>query len=121
MITVIELASAGPGPFAGMMLADHGARVVRIEPPDTGRLRDYGRRDIINRNREVLVLDLKAPGAIDRVLDLVAAGMTNGQIATKLFISTKTASVHVSNILAKVGASTRTEAVDVARQRGLLD
>lgn len=55
------------------------------------------------------------------VLDLVAAGMTNGQIATKLFISTKTASVHVSNILAKVDASTRTEAVDVARQRGLLD
>ena len=55
------------------------------------------------------------------VLDLVASGMTNGQIATTLFISTKTASVHVSNILAKLGASTRTEAADLARQRGLLD
>ncbi len=55
------------------------------------------------------------------VLGLVAAGMTNGQLAKRLFISTKTASVHVSNILAKLGATNRTEAVDLARQRGLLD
>lgn len=55
------------------------------------------------------------------VLELVAAGMTNGQLAAKLFISAKTASVHVSNILAKLGAATRTEAVDLARQRGLLE
>jgi len=38
----------------------------------------------------------------------------------RLFISTKTASVHVSHILAKLGATTRGEAVDVARRRGLL-
>ncbi|WP_188836686.1 helix-turn-helix transcriptional regulator [Flexivirga endophytica] len=55
------------------------------------------------------------------VLQLVAEGMTNGQIAGKLFISTKTASVHVSNILAKLGAANRTEAVDLARQQGELD
>lgn len=55
------------------------------------------------------------------VLLLVAEGMTNGQLASRLFISTKTASVHVSNILAKLGASNRTEAVDLARQQGLLD
>lgn len=55
------------------------------------------------------------------VLRLVAEGMTNGQVAARLFISTKTASVHVSNILAKLGAATRTEAVDLARQRALLD
>ncbi|HEX8058172.1 MAG TPA: CoA transferase, partial [Novosphingobium sp.] len=30
-VTVIELAGIGPAPFAGMMLADHGARVIRIE------------------------------------------------------------------------------------------
>lgn len=71
-ITVIELASAGPGPFAAMMLADHGARVIRVEPPDKARLRDYGPRDIINRNREVTVLDLKHPGDVARVLDLAA-------------------------------------------------
>jgi alpha-methylacyl-CoA racemase len=71
-IVVIELASAGPGPFAGMMLADHGAQVIRIEPPDNARLRDFGPRDIINRNREVLILDLKDPVAVARVLDLAA-------------------------------------------------
>lgn len=54
------------------------------------------------------------------VLELVAAGLTNGEIGRRLFISTKTVSVHVSNILAKLGAGSRTEAAAVARQRGLL-
>lgn len=45
-----------------------------------------------------------------QVLDLVARGLSNGQIAEQLFISSKTASVHVSNILRKTGATTRTEA-----------
>ena len=54
------------------------------------------------------------------VLRLVAAGRTNGQIAGQLFIATKTASVHVSNILAKLGATSRTEAAALARDRGLL-
>ena len=55
------------------------------------------------------------------VLALLAEGLTNRQIGQKLFIAEKTASVHVSNILAKLGASGRTEAVTVAHRRGLLD
>jgi DNA-binding CsgD family transcriptional regulator/tetratricopeptide (TPR) repeat protein len=55
------------------------------------------------------------------VLALVSAGRTNGEIAAQLFISTKTASVHVSNILAKLGAAGRTEAAAIARRRGLVD
>ena len=54
------------------------------------------------------------------VLDPVAAGRSNSEIGQQLFISRKTASVHVSNILAKLGAATRTEAVALARRRGLL-
>ncbi|PRY57052.1 regulatory LuxR family protein [Knoellia remsis] len=54
------------------------------------------------------------------VLELVARGLSNGQVGTELFISTKTASVHVSRILAKLGASSRTEAAAVARDRGLV-
>ncbi|MGY2127212.1 helix-turn-helix transcriptional regulator [Blastococcus sp. SYSU DS0617] len=54
------------------------------------------------------------------VLRLLAAGRTNRQIGSELFISEKTASVHVSNILAKLGASGRTEAVAIAASRGLL-
>jgi len=55
------------------------------------------------------------------VLALVAAGRTNRQIGEELFISQKTASVHVSRLLAKLGAATRGEAAAVARREGLLD
>lgn len=53
------------------------------------------------------------------VLRLVAAGRTNREIAEELFISPKTASVHVSNILAKLGVSGRVEAAAVAHRVGL--
>lgn len=54
------------------------------------------------------------------ILPLVAEGRSNGEIGKQLFISTKTVSVHVSHILAKLDAASRTEAVAVARRRGLL-
>jgi DNA-binding CsgD family transcriptional regulator/tetratricopeptide (TPR) repeat protein len=54
------------------------------------------------------------------VMRLVAQGLTNRQIGRRLFISEKTASVHVSNVLAKLGASGRTEAVVIAQRRDLL-
>lgn len=54
------------------------------------------------------------------VLTHLDQGRTNGQIADALFISRKTASVHVSNILAKLGAATRGEAVSLARRQGIL-
>ncbi len=54
------------------------------------------------------------------ILTLVAQGRSNGDIARQLFISPKTVSVHVSNILAKLGATGRTEAAAMARQRQLL-
>ncbi len=56
----------------------------------------------------------------NEVLTLVAEGRSNREIAQQLFISAKTVSVHVSNILAKLDAAGRTEAVAVARRRGLL-
>jgi DNA-binding CsgD family transcriptional regulator len=62
-------------------------------------------------------------GLTDRereVLALVAAGRSNGQIAATLFISPKTVSVHVSNILAKLGVAGRVEAAGVAHRLGLV-
>lgn len=55
------------------------------------------------------------------VLALVAEGLTNREIGARLFISEKTASVHLSNLMAKLNVSSRTEAVTVAHRRGLLD
>jgi DNA-binding NarL/FixJ family response regulator len=55
------------------------------------------------------------------VLELVAAGQSNREIGEALFIAEKTAGVHVSNVLGKLGVSRRTEAVAVARKHGLLE
>jgi len=53
------------------------------------------------------------------VLRLLAAGRSNREIAAELFIATKTASVHVSNILGKLGAASRTEAAAIAHRAGV--
>jgi ATP/maltotriose-dependent transcriptional regulator MalT len=55
------------------------------------------------------------------VLTLVAAGRTNRQVGEELYISEKTVSVHLSRIMAKLGASRRAEAVATAYERGLLE
>jgi alpha-methylacyl-CoA racemase len=64
---IIELAGIGPGPFCGMMLADMGAEVIRIDR-HSGR---DGRKDVLNRSRKTLALDLKKPEAVEIVLKLV--------------------------------------------------
>jgi DNA-binding CsgD family transcriptional regulator len=75
-----------------------------------------------------LGVDIAPPTPADRagltarereVLRLLSAGRTNRQIGEELFISTKTASVHVSNILAKLQVSNRGEAAAAARRLGL--
>ncbi|OIJ95279.1 hypothetical protein BIV24_09495 [Streptomyces colonosanans] len=77
----------------------------------------------LSRTAEPAVLDpAESLGLTHRerdVLRLVAAGRTNRQIAEELFISPKTASVHVSNILAKLGVSGRGEAAALAHRLAL--
>jgi DNA-binding NarL/FixJ family response regulator len=52
------------------------------------------------------------------VLGLLADGLTNSEIAQRLFISPRTAEKHVAAVLSKVGAADRHEAVSLARQTG---
>ena len=66
-IRIIELAGIGPGPFAGMMLADHGAEVIRVDRPGAR----IDARDPLLRGRRVIGVDLKSAEGRALVLDLV--------------------------------------------------
>ncbi|MGW2629206.1 CaiB/BaiF CoA transferase family protein [Streptomyces chattanoogensis] len=69
-VRVVELAGIGPGPFAAMLLADLGADVVRVDRPGGAGLRIDPAYDITNRNKRSVLVDLKDPAGVARVLDL---------------------------------------------------
>ena len=88
------------------------ARRLRVALPDVTDGSDHGQDtstalpDLTDREREVLAL--------------VADGWTNKRVGEHLFISPKTVSVHMSNVMRKLGVDSRTEAVAVAHRAGLL-
>lgn len=67
-IRIIEFAGIGPGPFAAMMLADHGADVIRIDRPTTSssgdQIPEFGPLDVLARSRRSVALDLKNKDAV---------------------------------------------------------
>ncbi|MGA5350439.1 CaiB/BaiF CoA transferase family protein [Streptomyces griseoincarnatus] len=69
-VRVVELAGIGPGPFAAMLLADLGADVVRVDRPGGPGLGIDPARDITNRNKRSVVVDLKTSDGVKHVLDL---------------------------------------------------
>lgn len=89
-LTVVEFAGLGPAPFAGMMLADLGARIIRIDrpvkplPPGTVpsgmAALASARNDALARGRENIALDLKNPQAVSIALRLIdrADGLVEG-------------------------------------------
>ncbi|MCC6949783.1 MAG: CoA transferase [Bradyrhizobiaceae bacterium] len=76
-LKVVEFAGIGPGPFCGMLLAQLGADVLRIERPvrpgaDTHELLPIDPRyDLLNRGKVKLALDMKSPAAIARIFEIV--------------------------------------------------
>lgn len=69
-ITIVEFAGLGPAPFCGMVLAQLGARVLRIDRSQPGRTVIAGP---LEDGREDIVLDLKQPEDVARALDLIAS------------------------------------------------
>lgn len=80
-IRIIEFAGLGPGPFCGMMLADHGADVIRIaRPRPPGLFDDLDRHDVLARSRRLVNVDMKTDAGMAVVRDLCrsADGIVEG-------------------------------------------
>jgi crotonobetainyl-CoA:carnitine CoA-transferase CaiB-like acyl-CoA transferase len=81
-IRIVEIASIGPGPFCGMLLADLGAEVILVERPeqDSDPMVELGPAAIVHRGKRSIELDLKHPTSIEVVLRLVetADGLIEG-------------------------------------------
>ena len=73
-LRIIEFAGLGPGPFACMMLADHGATVIRIERPGgtQGGPESDTTTDILLRSRKRIAIDMKSASGIAVLRDLIA-------------------------------------------------
>lgn len=81
-LKIIEIAGVGPAPFCGMMLADHGAEVIRIDRPGGVRAGSGGdpRLDPLQRSRRSVALNLKDPDAVAvlRTILKTADGLIEG-------------------------------------------
>ncbi|GMN14059.1 CaiB/BaiF CoA transferase family protein [Altererythrobacter sp. MTPC7] len=81
-IRIIEFAGIGPGPFCGMMLADHGAEVIRIDRASGGRggSQPITTKDVLARGRKSIALNLKSEEgvALARKLCASADGIIEG-------------------------------------------
>jgi alpha-methylacyl-CoA racemase len=67
-VKVVEFAGLGPAPFCAMVLADLGAEVLRIARPGE----EPQRHDVNCRNRATVNVDLRAPGAVDALMPVIA-------------------------------------------------
>lgn len=72
-LKVVELAGLGPGPFCGMVLADLGADVIRVDRVDraTGSHDTASRHDLLNRGKRSIAVDLKREAGVEIVLAIV--------------------------------------------------
>ena len=81
-VRIIEMTGIGPGPFACMMLADHGAEVIRVERPGgtKGGVPTAASKDVLARSRKRIAVDLKSPAGVAVVRDLLASadGLVEG-------------------------------------------
>src|SRR3954452_19290344 len=72
-VKVVELAGLGPTPYAGMLLSDMGADVVRVDRPGVDRPQD-GPEYALARGRRSIVVDMKNPDGVEAVLALIERG-----------------------------------------------
>lgn len=103
-IGIIALGFVLLGIWAGRRLAR--PRVVALEPASEIDTRQIERLGISKREYEVL--------------ELIAEGLSNREIADRLFVSPSTVKTHTSNLFSKLDARRRTQAVQIAKERHLI-
>ena len=69
-LKILEFSGIGPGPFCGMLLADLGAEVIRLDKSSTHG--NHNKADIHNRNKKSITVDLKNPESIKEVKKLIS-------------------------------------------------
>lgn len=103
-IGVIAIGFAALGIWAGQKLAK--PKIVKLGPDFEIDLKEVERLGISKREYEVL--------------ELIAEGLSNQEIADRLFVSTSTVKTHTSNLFAKLDARRRTQAVQIAKELHLI-
>src|SRR5687768_16490937 len=68
-IRVLDFSRLAPGPYAGMLLADLGADVIRVDRPGDGGISRFG--DIVGRGKRSITLNLKQPSAVEAALKVL--------------------------------------------------
>ncbi len=68
-IRVLDFSRLAPGPYAGMLLADLGADVIRVDRPGDGGISRFG--DVVGRGKRSIALNLKQPGAVEAALKVL--------------------------------------------------
>jgi len=74
-LRIVEMAGLGPAPFAGMLLSDMGADVIRIDRKATGAgdaFENVKQANFVDRGRRSIALDLKTPEGVAAALELIA-------------------------------------------------
>lgn len=103
--------------MAGLLI---GADDYLAMPFDSGELLARARRLLARAPSPVPSIDVPLTGREQQVLQLLADGLSQDEIAKELFISPKTVGTHIQRILAKLGVHSRTEAVALAFRHGLV-
>lgn len=105
-IGVVALMFTGIGIWAGLKLTRPRVREILVNGP-------FERDDQVVKKLGISKREFE-------VLELIAAGLSNQEIADRLFVSTSTVKTHVSNVLAKLDASRRTEAIARAKEMRII-
>ncbi len=127
---IIALIFAGVGIWAGNKLTRRKEKIIEVEKKIIVKEEVVVEKEIV---REVII-DKNAPFTVNQseleslgiskreyeVLQLMADGLSNQEIADKLFISLSTVKTHSSNLFQKLGAERRTQAIQNAKSAGLI-